>query len=39
MGVEYWWKNTDREKSNHSREKSGPVPLRPPQIPYGLAYK
>jgi len=35
--VEYWYNNIDREKST-LREKPGPLPLCPPQIPYGLAY-
>jgi len=37
MGVEHWQNNTDG-KIKTLRENPGPVPLCPPQIPYGLAY-
>jgi hypothetical protein len=32
MGMERWWNGTDREKTKVLEEKSGPLPLCPPQI-------
>jgi len=35
--MEHWWSDIDG-KIELLKEKSVPVPLRPPQIPYSLAW-
>jgi len=39
MGTEHWQTDTNRRKPKYSeKNKPFPVPLRPPQIPHGLAW-
>jgi hypothetical protein len=38
MNMEHQWNDNDR-KAEVLREKSVPVPLRPPQIPHGLLWE
>jgi hypothetical protein len=37
MSIENWWNDMGR-KNEALRENSVPMPLCPPQIPYGLAW-
>jgi hypothetical protein len=38
MAIDSWWNDTDRERPKCSEKiKNLPFPLRPPQIPHGLA--
>jgi hypothetical protein len=39
LNMEQRWNNTDRENPEGLEEKSVPLPLFPPQIPYGLTRK
>jgi hypothetical protein len=36
---EYWWDDTDRGQPKYSGQKSLPMSLGSPQIPYGLFYE
>jgi len=38
MSMQHWWNENDWGKPMSLEEKPVPVPLRPPQIPHGLAW-